>query len=190
MNRPSAFTYLVGNPLSCLALLCLAGAMVYQWWINQETTSWFILIIAFVIASTAMKANTQIANYKAWKQEYDDIATGGDSSLAGARRNAFLRRFAAVIIWLALAYWLGLNAKAADKISSYGNIALVFLILTTAVLLKIIFSVWSARHKKPKQTTSDHVVTLCLPIPKESPTMQEVFPILPAYCQRLFRFKR
>lgn len=190
MNRPSAFTYLVGNPLSCLVLLCIAGAMAYQWWINQETTSWFILIIAFFIASTAMKANTQIANYKAWKQEYEDIATGGDSSLAAARRNAFLRRFVAAIIWLALALWLGQNAKVADKIPSYGNIALVFLILTTGVLLKIIFSVWAARRQKPKQATGDHVVTLCLPIPKDSPTMQEVFPYLPAYCQRLFRLKR
>ncbi len=188
MNRPSPFIYLVGNPLSCLALLFVAGALVFQWWTHQESASWIILLIAFFIASTAIKANEQLTSYRNWKREYDDIATGGQASIASAHKKAVLKNIIAAAIWVGLAYWLLLNFKYAGDVEYYGTLAYVFGVINLALVLRFIR--WRMSKRKRIERQKEFVVAGCLPVPRESPTAFDALPRLPEYSRRLLQINR
>ena len=191
MNRPRLFTYLIGNPLSCVAILGGCGYLAYHWWMNQDTVSGFVPLLALFIGSTAIKANGEIKAYANWKREWDAMAgIGPQPSLV---HNRFVRPVFTFAIWLGFAYWLTTNASAKDE-ELFQDLAFIFLVLNLVIVLAIIFRVgrWIFRRSRVARVTTerDYVVTGCLPVPKRSPRVIDILPSLPPYCQRLLESSR
>ncbi len=190
MNRPNPIVYLIGNPISCLFLLGIAALLIFQWWTHQETTSWLILPVAAFIGYGAMKANTQLRTYKAWRREYDAIAEAGQSSASGARQSTAVNMLIVIALWAGLGYWLVSNATQAQSTKYYGELGLLFLTINAALVLKFIHWLVTRRRRVAVSSSDGYVVTACLPVPNQSPRALDVLPALPHYCRRLLRLDR
>lgn len=192
MNRPGFKTYLIGNPVSCLAIVGGCFYVIYRWFTDQAAIGWPVPVIAAFVAMWALDAASKIAQYRSWKQAWDSM--GGE---APAPRSGNGLRAARLAILLAA--YVGLGLVLADpRIGSDDTrklVALLFGIMTLA------FSVagirWVVKRTRSSNTGTatgypgkDHTVTQCLPTAQHPPTPLEAVDRLPGYCRVLIESSR
>ncbi len=160
--------------------------MVYDWWTNTDTRSSIPPIIAFIVISVAMKANTRLMSYRAWKREWD--AMNGEEP----RRAAFqfsqnnISLILSVIICGGLGYsiytdqaWL----SAEGRQSAVVLFALFLIILS----LRSLKWVWKTIRGTSMPRHREFVVAQCLPTANETVKPQKVLAQLPDYCRQVMR---
>jgi membrane protein implicated in regulation of membrane protease activity len=175
MKRPGAFTYLVGNPLSALAILGFAGFLVYQWWIGQS--SYAALMVAVVLTGVAMNANQQIADFNSWKRSWD--AMGG---IAPGRRWTWLRKPLAGLIWLGGAY----GATKLDPHRPETQFAITAYAIGSALIVVIMLYRLGRRWVRRRPRRQKEVpVSIALRVPRRSPGPQQFYKGVPVYCAKL-----
>ncbi len=75
MNRPSAFTYLIGNPISLIGLWLVTAILAYR---SYEAQLPIILpIITGVAAILATNAYQRLDAYRLWKREWEALGSDG-----------------------------------------------------------------------------------------------------------------
>ena len=81
MNRPSPFTYFMGNPISLIGVWLLTAALAYQWYANGGPG--ILPIITGLAAISASNAYQRIDTVK--------IAAGERTSLIGVMEGTFTK---------------------------------------------------------------------------------------------------
>lgn len=186
MNRPTPLSYLIGNPVGCVAALCFAGDRVLLWGTDQSGGNLLMAFVAVAGCSVSIKARKAIKDYAAWKREWEGMS--GAAPERPKRLAKFWRILACVSIWCTS---LGVITQYPDARGTplYEGFELVFLGLTLAgvglLLWRSLRAVRAvARFSKPK-TEREHVVSVCLPVPRSLLREHVGAASLPAYCQPL-----
>jgi hypothetical protein len=181
VSRPSLLTYLFGNMLSVGALGLATIFLVYQAWTGG--TSWFVPIVAIVVTAYAGGCNGRIEKYRLWKREWD--AMGGETP-AGLKlpRIPGLKYVVGFVLWAIFAAGIpGLAKQPGMGIP----VALFwlgsFLMFGTAIYRAV-------KSRRPQARTSakhDAMVSVSLPVPRQSPELRTAHAALPEYCRPLFQ---
>ncbi len=184
MNRPSAFTYFIGNPISLIGVWLLTAFLAYQWYANGGPG--ILPIITGIAAISASNAYQRIDKYRLWKREWEamnGVATTGTMTGDLMRTTAF-RVVVGGAIWCAFAYGaLTIGNQPGGKAAA-GLFWLGTLVLIVGGLYRL---VRRNRAAAPKQAAiRDVPVTQCLRAPMQSPSLQQAFASLPEYCRPLF----
>lgn len=184
MNRPSPFTYLVGNPISLIGVWLFTAFLAYQWYANGGPG--LLPIITGIAAISASNAYQRLDKYRLWKREWE--AMNGVVT-TGTLTGDFMRTtgFKVVVggaIWCAFAYGALTIGKQPGGQAVAGLFWIGTLLLAGSAVYRLIRR---NRPASPKaQEIRDIPVTQCLRAPSQSPNLQQAFASLPEYCLPLF----
>jgi hypothetical protein len=176
MKRPGFLTYLFGNPASALALLLAAVYFIYEWWSASGSPA--VAFIAFLAAGYAMGASDKLQKYQSWKREWD--------AMEGKRpAQSFARFYPALRITVGLAVWCFFAYLALAQDAQPGaQLGPDLFWLATAVIIGTGVFRWFRRRRGARPAaTRDVPVTICIPVPHQSPTSAQAFAALPEYCR-------
>lgn len=187
MNRPSAFTYLIGNPLSLIALWLLAAFAGYRWYTGDAGIIW--PVIATLAAISAWNANGRLNKYRLWKREWEamnGVVTTG-TIIGDLIQRPAVRAVIGGATWLAMAYGaLTLANQPGMKVAT-GLFWLGSLFLICAIAYR------SMKRRRTRAETTRQVgdvpVTVCLTPPRLSPSSQQAMSLIPDYCKRLLGYE-
>lgn len=182
MNRPNIFAYLIGNIVSVIIIVIATIVVTYQAW--QGAGSWVVAIVMIVILGSAMNAAHRIDSYRTWKRDWDAMG-GGPPPGVTLPRLPGLRVAGGLIIWAIFA--IGAVKVAADP-GMQLPVALFW--LGSLLLAGRGFYVLARRNQVAVNTTTatrDTAVAICLPLPRQSPTVNEAMQALPEYCAQVMR---
>lgn len=184
MNRPSAFTYFIGNPISLIGVWLLTAVLAYQWYANGGPG--ILPIITGIAAISASNAYQRIDKYRLWKREWEamnGVATTGTMTGDLMRTTGF-RVIVGGAIWCAFAYGaLTIGNQPGGQVAA-GLFWIGTLVMIVGGLYRL---VRRNRAPTPKQAAiRDVPVTLCLKPAQQSPNLNQAFAALPEYCLPLF----
>jgi hypothetical protein len=185
MNRPSAFTYLIGNPISLIGAWLLTAFLAYQWYANGGPV--ILPIITGLAALSASNAYARIDKYRLWKREWDamnGVVTTGTMTGDLMQTKGF-RFIVGGAIWCVFAYFaLTIGYQPGSQWA-----AGLFWLGTLVMVVGNIYNFFKRkRAASPKQAAiRDVPVTQCLRVPAQSPTLQQGYASLPEYCAPLFQ---
>ena len=184
MNRPSPFTYLIGNPISLIGAWLITAMLAYQWYAKGGPG--ILPIITGIAALSASNAYSRIDKYRLWKREWEamnGVATTGTVTGDLMRTSGF-KIIAGSVIWCAFAY----GALTIGKEPGGQAAAGLFWIGTLVLIVG-----WLYRRGRRKTATTpkeaairDVPVIQCLRVPMQSPALQQTYAALPEYCVPLF----
>lgn len=184
MNRPGAFTYLIGNPISLIGLWLLTAFLAYEWYSVQGPV--ILPIITGIAGLSAVNAYQRIDKYRLWKREWEamnGVMTTG--SLTGdLMQSTAFKVVVGGAIWCAGAY-------GALTLGSQPGMQVVSALFWIGTLIMIGGNVYRRAQRRkaamPKpQAVRDVAVTQCVRAPTQSPSVQQAFASLPQYCLPLF----
>jgi len=180
MNRPSPFTFLLGNPVSLLAFWLLTAFLAYQWYANGA--SGLLPIIVGIGALSASNAYRRVEAYRLWKREWDamDGKPASKPWLTGVLRGTMMKIIVGGGIWCAFAY-------AALKASNQPGMQIVAGMFWLGTLLLVGGGIYrlvrrGSPTKAKAEAMRDVPVTQCLRTPTQSPDLEHAFAALPDYC--------
>jgi hypothetical protein len=177
MNPPGLFTFLLGNPISALALIGGGGWMIWQWWEGAYTLLGALLGLLFITMGS--NHGDRFIRYAAWRREWR-AAHGGASS--GFLSSATGRWLLALALFALLAYPL-YRFPHHPWVIAYGKPAFAgwAMILGAVVLFRMVQKLGRVVfRRKPRSTTI--YVTTPLPVPARAPTLADAVSALPNDC--------
>ncbi len=181
MRRPSGFTYVIGNPLSVIALALGAAYFAYQWWSGGSPA---IALAAFLAAAYAAGASGRLQKYNDWKREWD--AMGGKRPAERTARRVWNSVAVRVVIGLPLWCVFAYLALTGGNATEMRVARALFWLATLVMLIGLTYRL--ARRRKSRAIASrDVAVTLCVPPPRQSPDLNQAYASLPTYCRTLLR---
>jgi hypothetical protein len=189
MNRPSASDYALGNPLSIVALFCVAFYMTARWclqWDNHESFSCIFPAAALLVCKHAGNARRRIAAFRQWQGAWN--AMSGEDQHLEARKRARQRVgqvVLAVPLWLLLVGWLLVHGAEPWTPAHFGAVAIV-LTLSAWGARGILRPVMRWRRVRPASArrAREFIVVVCVS-PRTSPSPQRIAALLPDYCKAL-----
>lgn len=181
MRPPSAFQWLIGNPVVSLTLMLGALAVIY-FWFTGTLSGWFALL-ALVTGATAAKASERVNAYSAWKREWEGYEGRQTSSLR-LPSGKVIRIIAGIGCWSLFAWWASEGANGDPAL----EIAITLFWIGTAVMVVAGFG-RIVRGNVPKPRAAI-VVSLCLPNAGGSSSVRSATLQLPEYCQNLLSDER
>ncbi len=177
MTRPSLLTYLFGNPVSALALGLAALWLGYQ--ALTGGASWLVALGAIAVAVYAGKAFDQVEKYRLWKREWDAMS-GQPSAGFALGRVPGLRFAAGMALWCLGLYFV----VTLDDTPGVALGRLLFWLGTAVMVVGMIYRLVS--RSRPKRRAERAMVSVSLPISRNSPARQQAYASLPVYCLKLF----
>jgi hypothetical protein len=181
MNRPSRFSYAIGNPVSVLGILGFGGFLLYRWWTGQAPG--MAAVFAFVMISSAVTASDRIGQYAAWKRQWD--ALGGVSTPTLRQRIAAVPGLRAVVllgVWLGIVYYGSVGTHDAwGRIGILIGVLGVPAVLAVAAVARLVGWVRSRRRRRLMP------VAICLRRPRRAVTPAQAKAAVPDYCRALLR---
>jgi hypothetical protein len=192
MNRPSLFSFAIGNLLSVPAILAVTALACYRWCTQQqhhEHMSWLVPTAALMASKASLVARGRIADYRRWSRAWDRMSGAGGNRTGARSRPRVVRALLAWVAWVGLGAWLcqphpefvgtpvrGLYAATFGALTLWG--VSVPVIATARWLRRRVGAIRAPR-------TRDHVVAIALPVPRSSPTVAAAAAAVPDYCHRL-----
>lgn len=151
MKPPTSFQWLIGNPVSSLALS--VGVIYVLWQSATGHMGWPLGFAAIAIGAYAAKASEAVNKYTAWRREWE--------GLNGSRRVLLLPRIPGLKYVFGIGAWLFLATLAIDARDDQGLTVPVALFWAGS-LAAIVGSVWVwvRRGRISKGRTDD--VTVCV----------------------------
>jgi hypothetical protein len=185
MNRPSPFTYLIGNPITLIGAWLLTAFLAYQWYANGGPG--ILPIITGIAAISASNAYARIDKYRLWKREWEamnGVATTGTMTGDLMRTTGF-RVVIGGAIWCLFAYGALTIGKQPGGQTAAGLFWIATLVMIVGGLYRLIRR---KRAAAPKQSAiRDVPVTQCLRAPMQAPDLRQAYAALPEYCAPLFQ---
>lgn len=180
MKRPRGLRGLAGTPIVTLAVLAAGGWCLYQWFLNQDAMA-VGLVGLFAICWT-MAANSDVAQYTAWKRAWDSMAPGGSPD--GAMDHPAAKIGILVLVATGLGVYLDANRDQADH-----ELALDWLVGSGFVLLVVALAVlrfrstarpfWARRRRAGRSDA----VSICVRRPlMRVPDLTGAYEALPPHC--------
>jgi hypothetical protein len=180
VKRPGPLVFAFGHPLSVTLLALIAVYCIYEWWRGEIAPTG--AVIAFFAAAYAGHVNKTYERYRVWKREWDIMEGRAPTSATRvlARRGP-LRIALGVVVWGAWGYVAITDANAPGMQIP----AACFWLATLALLVVGIFRLLRLRKSRRQIASRDVAVTVCLEIPRQSPTLDQARSALPRYCAAL-----
>jgi hypothetical protein len=191
MNRPGAFTWVLGSPSGCIVTVGFAGYMVVGLMAAPSGAHLLLTFISMLPCSAAFKARAQVKSYRHWKREWEAMS-GAGPELDERRRKTKKRSeiLAGIVCWFAtLAYFVASPSGSSPVLT--GFLGLVFLGCTLAGLGWFFTRAGRAIRrigstaKRQGDDGENTVVTVCLPVPSQPLRRKPITADLPDYCQAL-----
>lgn len=176
MNRPSFFTYAIGNALSFLAMSI--GLVVFGIQFFTTGQGGVIALVFLIAGSASYKANERIRAYNDWQREW--AAMNGETprqfSLPGLGK---LRTVVGVIIWIVFAF-MALGASGTP------GLEIPLAMFWTGTALGVGVAIWRLfKRGKPAPRRGAEFVSHCLNRPGQSASLNQAYNALPDYCRRI-----
>lgn len=171
MTPPSLPARIVGHAIVVLPMSAATLWSVYAMVIDQE--AWPITAVMLAVMHQVMKANQQVASYKAWQRQWDSMAPArADTPRRGGGKHILaIGLVVAVIAYLALTRDQPSHALALDWIA------------TVAVVISIIMALRSLFRRRLRQPRATPAVAVCVTKPLLAvPALRDAYHALPAYC--------
>jgi hypothetical protein len=185
MNRPSPFTYLIGNPISLIGAWLLTAFLAYQWYANGGPG--ILPIITGIAAISASNAYARIDKYRLWKREWEamnGVATTGTITGDLMQKPAF-RFVIGGAIWCVFAYGALTIGNRPGGQAAAGLFWIATLVMIAGGLYRLFRR---KRAAAPKQAAiRDVPVTQCLRAPMLGPDLRQAYAALPEYCVPLLQ---
>jgi hypothetical protein len=190
MNQPSLLTRLMASRFIALVLLFACGAVIVEWLAGGA--SWWLGIIALLVAMQTLSAVGKVSRYKAWSVEWQAMGEPIDAPAARLaqkpRRKWVLRTITALL-------FAGIPAYL-PEIQDGDPLLTALTALWMAVCLYLAFKVMRglARRMMKRRTVKAEVakaradaapVAWPLDRASSSPSRAEAERNLPEYCARL-----
>lgn len=183
MNRPSILIYLLGNLVSAALVVPFGALLVYQWYIGKVPVT-VALVSAFCIF-VVINARVKLLTYKDWKRKWNAM---GEVSGAVPVVSGFtpLRMAFGLIAYIII---VGIVASD-DTRSPESQFAVAGMVLAFVPIFGyVLYRFWrhyvprtdSRQSRSPKKVP----VSVCLSVPRQSPSRQQTSQHLPEYCARL-----
>jgi len=186
MKRPSSLTFLIGNPVSALAIFAGVAVVIWQWWHGRAADLAAVLAVFGLMVT--MNASDQVTNYHHWKAEWDAM----DGKVSGIRISAGVMRFWHVVIGLAL-WAAGAYGAMTLKPGPGTQIAVWCFWAGSALLLaNLIYRMIRAiRTRQPaRRPPADIAVAVATASVGRSPALSAAASAVPDYCRRLLSARR
>lgn len=184
MNRPSLATYALGNPVSYLLIIGILGLWMYHWY-SSPIESVLEPILAAMAFSAASSANTQLANYKAWRLEWE--ATAGEPRSEALHILKVIAEYLAVVgVAAGIVYWLTTTPEYEIETNEWIGCVIILVALLGVITrpfrwaFRVAFAGVIDRRR-----ARGYIVANCLPVAEYSPTLQQAQGALPDYCQQV-----
>jgi hypothetical protein len=183
MKRPSIFVYLLGNLLSAVLVLPFGALLVYQWYIGKAPLM-IALVSAFCIF-IVINARLKLLSYQDWKRKWNAMGevSGAVPAVSGITP---LRMAIGLIAYIVL---VGIVASDGTR-SPQSQFAIAGMVLAfIPMFVYVLYRFWryyvprtdSRQSRLPKKVP----VSVCLSVPRQSPSRQQTSQHLPEYCSRL-----
>jgi hypothetical protein len=171
MKRPTAFQFVLGNPLVGLAIFAVACVVWVRWW-QGEAAPLAALIALFAVLFAGQAFDT-VNDYRHKQREWKAMA-GEPLGGVSLRQLKGLRIVLAVILWGGMAY------LAYDMRNDPEMRVAVWCFVAGSVLgfANLFWRAMPKRSAKPKQW-KDVPVTQCLSAPSRSPSLAQAVYDLP-----------
>ncbi len=176
MNRPSFFTYAIGNGLSFIAVSI--GLLIFGIQFFTTGQGGVIALVFLVAGSASYKAHERIRAYNDWQREWAAMngQTPRQFSWPGG---GTLRTTLGIIIWVVFGF-MALGASGTPGL----EIPLAMFWLGTA--LGVGAAIWRLiRRGKPPPRKGAEIVSHCLNRPGQSVSLNQAYDALPDYCRRI-----
>jgi hypothetical protein len=197
MNKPQQSDFALGSTFSVAVIVTGTLYVSLLWGAQDERQpiSWIFPVLGIAACRAAIMARRRVAAYTSWRREWEEAAGITPQASAQAGRNAPLplrkridRTVGVVALWVIGAGWLVLHAG--ENIPAYPVVASGFALAHAWGLgLAVRRLARGARRAPSARTTasggSGDVVSVCLPVPRGSPTVGQATAALPDYCRAL-----
>jgi hypothetical protein len=186
MKKPGPFVYLFGNPVALLAAFAATAFFGYRWW--SEDASLLPAVVAFLVFCQTMNATGHLQKYNEWKREWDAME-GKPSAGVSRFRIAWTpatRFLVGVPAWAIGAYAM-LTVPMGDDLPA--RLAKASFWLGTALMVVVlIYRALPRRKRAVKAAPAKYPdVTVCVPVPRSSPSLRDVLAQLPDCCRELLK---
>jgi len=180
MNRPSLFTYLIGNILCAPLLVLGSGYVLWQWW-NGVLTG-VAAMIALVVMVKAITASDTIAAYHDWKRRWNAMEGRAPAPPLLRRIGAVrgMRPLLLVIFWGVAAH---LHATYPGDPDIQLGAAVALLALSAAIVGMAVGAAYRSL-RRPKRLAP---VKLCQRRARRAATRERATRALPDYCKKLLQ---
>jgi membrane protein YdbS with pleckstrin-like domain len=181
MNRPSLFTYAIGNPLSALVLGGASVLLLWRWW--HGTVANLAAIIAAVVLWSTLQAVDRLFRYQSWKRQWDAMAgiPPRRSLIGRVARLPGVRWLLLLGIWFAMANYARQHPE--DDVIALPVLVGLPALMVLVVLYRLIR--WQRRRTARRRVLAP--VALVLKRPRGSPTREAATQALPDYCKPLVK---
>lgn len=206
MKAPTRNEVQLGSRLG-LALSGVAAAVAVVAWMDGSVP-WLVPAVGLLLCRAARQARTKVLAYQRWRGAWDGMAgeAGPGSALLAPRPEAPTAvpvkadapearraRTGRVLLaaWAVLLLWLFTQPGRTD---AYGAAALLWVLLTLVGAIRLLL--WlggrvsnsiTGRERGAPKLEGDHVVKVCLPVPRDVPSLKGLHAALPDYCKPLLR---
>ncbi len=173
MNPPPFRTRLLGHAIVFLPMSAVTLGTVWTVVLNHD--AWPMLIVVAWLMNISLKANQQVAAYKAWKRAWDSMAPD-----APPRQRRSQRGLAIALIGLLTAY-LALTQDQPGHGLALGWMAAVAIVAVIVMTARVLFR--RIRRAAPRKAAT---VRICVTKPLlPVPSLRDAYVALPPYCQQL-----
>jgi hypothetical protein len=197
MNKPQQSDFALGSNLSVGVIVTgtLYVSLLWGAQDDRQPISWVFPVLGIAVCRAAIMARRRVAAYTGWRKDWEEAAGITQEASARTNRKSPLplrkrvdRAVGVVALWVIGAGWLVLHAG--ENIPAYPVVASGFALAHAWGLgLAVRRMARGARRTPSARRTasggSGDVVTVCLRIPRSSPTVREATAALPDYCRAL-----
>lgn len=183
MRKPSGLRGFVGQPIMTAPILGAGSFCLYLWYLHQDAA--VLGLAALWVMGWTLKANTAVAQYRAWQRAWDSM--GPDGARRPAADHPAVRVGALLAIAAGVGFYLYRNG---DQPGFQFAQAWLGIGLGALLLVGLIFlgrrAIRSFPGSRRRPTTRHAIVAICVGRPVYPvPSLKGAFDALPAHCWRV-----
>lgn len=181
MRRPGGLRAVAGQPIATLAVMAAGGYSLYLWF---TTGAVFLGLAALWVMGWTLKANSRVAEYKAWKRAWDAMEPSCRRRLSD---HPLIRIGALVVIATGTGVYLHGNQDQAGFRFALAWLAGGLALIGAVALLGLIRHAWrSGFRRRARSVPKAKAVRICISRAVVAvPSLERAYSQLPEHCWRV-----